>query len=187
MDVDLKACISGDRHAWDAFVDRYAGVILAAVGRAFRRRVGHVNPGEVDDPVQEVFVRLIKDDYRLLRSYDPRRASLSTWLTLVARSVAIDHLRKRRRSTVPLGSQDLPDPRTLRNPPNPPPAVSETSPDDRSLPMHLLTARQRLVLRMLFDEELSVAEAARTIGVDAQTIRSTKHKALSRLREHLSP
>jgi DNA-directed RNA polymerase specialized sigma24 family protein len=40
---------------------------------------------------------------------------------------------------------------------------------------------------MLFDREMSVEEVAVVLGVNAQTVRSTKHKALSRLREHLSP
>ncbi len=41
-------------------------------------------------------------------------------------------------------------------------------------------------MTLLFDEQLSVAEAAAFIGVDEQTIRSTKHKALTRLREKLT-
>ena len=34
MDVDLNACIAGDKEAWDTFVDRWVGVIHAAVWRA---------------------------------------------------------------------------------------------------------------------------------------------------------
>ena len=56
-----------------------------------------------------------------------------------------------------------------------------------SVPMHVLTARQRLVLRLLFDESRTVAEAARFLDVDEQTVRSTKHKALSRLRAEMDP
>ncbi|MHC5113572.1 MAG: RNA polymerase sigma factor [Planctomycetota bacterium] len=173
MDVDLQACIDGDKRAWDAFVDRWSGLIVAAVRRTIRTRVGEV--AEIDDPVQEVFVRLVKDDYRLLKTFDSQRASLSTWLTLVARSTTIDHLRRRRLETVPL------DVDAIAPPPEP-----HAGTDAPALPLHLLTTRQRLVLRMLFDEELSVSEAARNLGVDDQTIRSTKHKAISRLREHLS-
>jgi len=39
------------------------------------------------------------------------------------------------------------------------------------------------VLRLLFDEEMSVSEAAAVLGVDAQTVRSTKHKAIRKLRD----
>jgi len=172
MDVDLQACIDGDKRAWDAFVDRWSGLIVTAVQRTIRTRVGQV--AEIDDPVQDVFVRLVKNDYRLLRTYDPQRASLSTWLTLVARSTTIDHLRRKRLETVPLEVDAI----------APPPEAPAG--DTPAIPLHLLTARQRLVLRMLFDEELTVAEAARNLGVDDQTIRSTKHKAISRLRAHLS-
>jgi RNA polymerase sigma-70 factor (ECF subfamily) len=52
--------------------------------------------------------------------------------------------------------------------------------------MHVLSERQGLVIRMLFDEDLSVAETAARLGVDEQTVRSTKHKALTRLREHMA-
>ena len=55
--------------------------------------------------------------------------------------------------------------------------------EQADLPWHLLTARQRLVLRMLFDQRMTVCRAAALLGVDEQTVRSTKHKALSRLRE----
>jgi RNA polymerase sigma-70 factor (ECF subfamily) len=170
MDVDLRACVDGDKRAWDRFVERYARVIVAAVRRAMQ---AHGAGGEIEDPVQEVFLRLVKDDFRLLRSYDPGRAALTTWLTLVARSVTIDQLRKRRPEGLPLDEQRLEG----RAPPPDPVAPPE-------IPVHLLTGRQRLVLRLLFDEERSVAEAAVIVGVDEQTIRSTKHKAIGRLREH---
>ncbi len=108
MDVDLEACIRGDKRAWDAFVDRWAGIIHAAVQRAFQGGRGAAARAEVEDTVQDVFLRLVKDDCRLLRSYDANRASLSTWLTLVARSTAIDRLRRKRPPpTVPLEAISL--------------------------------------------------------------------------------
>ncbi len=175
MNVDLEACIRGDKRAWDAFVDRWAGIIHAAVQRAFQGGRGAAARAEVEDTVQDVFLRLVKDDFRLLRSYNANRASLSTWLTLVARSTAIDRLRRKRPPpTVPLEPGD-----TTRA------STEPRSAGGPEIPLHVLSARQRLVMTLLFDEQLSVAEAARFIGVDEQTIRSTKHKALTRLREHL--
>ena len=177
MEIDLDACIRGDKKAWDAFVQRWAGVIHAAVQRAFHGGRGAAARAEVEDPVQDVFMRLIKDEYRLLRSYDATRASLSPSLTLVARSTAIDRLRRKRTPTLPLEPDDG----------RPAPVVRKHAADTPQIPLHLLSGRQRLVLKLLFDEQMSVAEAAGLIGVDQQTIRSTKHKALTRLREHLSP
>lgn len=174
MDMDLEACCNGDKGAWDAFVERWAGAIHSAVERTLKGRSGFVERADVDDTVQDVFLRLLKDDCRLLRSYDAERASLSTWLNLVARSAAIDRLRRKRATTVPLDAEQTPAgrPRPLRS--------ADGGPD---IPLHVLSARQRLVLRLLYDEDRSVAEAARFLGVNEQTIRSTRHKALVRLRE----
>src|SRR5947207_9618752 len=77
----IDGCIAGSKPAWDAFVQRWSAVIYAAVRRALHGR--SANQGDIDDRVQDVFVRLIQNDYRLLKTYDAQRASLSTWLTLV--------------------------------------------------------------------------------------------------------
>jgi RNA polymerase sigma-70 factor (ECF subfamily) len=172
--VDLDACLRGDKAAWDAFVDRFARVIYSAVRRTFRLRAGPVESAEVQDVAQNVFLRLVRDDYRLLKTYDPGKAALATWLTIVARSVALDHLRRRRVHTVPLEQAAS----QLAEPAEP---TGREAPLD--LPAGLLSARQQLVLRLLFDEGATVAEAADLLGVDAQTIRSTKHKAIRKLRD----
>src|SRR5207245_7871847 len=86
----------GGGPAWDACVRGYGGLIVAAV-----RGVAPPH-ADIEDLTQDVFVRLCKDDFRLLRTYDPARAALSTWLTIVARSTARDALRRRRVDSVPI-------------------------------------------------------------------------------------
>jgi RNA polymerase sigma-70 factor (ECF subfamily) len=171
--VDLQGCLRGEKRAWDAFVEQAAPIIFAAVQRTLQQYKPTVDATEAQDLAQDVFVRLVERDYRLLRTYDPSRASLSTWLTLVARSTTIDHLRRLKPRTVPLDeAQEL--------------AARETAPDDSppelDIPADLLSPRQHLILKLLFEREMSVEEAAATLRVDPQTIRSTKHKAITRLR-----
>ena len=162
------ALLRGEKAAWDAFVRRYGGLIVAAV-----RGVAMAQP-EVEDLTQEVFVRLCKDDFRLLRSYDPARASLSTWLTIVARSTARDGLRRRRAETVPL---DIVPEAQL--------AIDPVEPVQKlKLPEALLSPRQRQILAMLYDREMDVAEIAQALGIDRQTVRSAHHKAMVKLRAH---
>ena len=189
-DVDLHACTRGDKRAWDAFVVRWSGLIFTAVrnvihkGESAAADSGHGGV-EVDDATQEVFVRLVKDDFRLLKSFDVRRATLSTWLTIVARSTAIDCMRRKRFVATALEPHHAPvSPAAGSTASSTADDATPTDSSGAALPMHLLTDRQRLVLRMLFDDGLSVAQAAQRMGVDEQTIRSTKHKALSRLRQH---
>ena len=53
--------LRGEKAAWDGFVRRYGGLIVAAV------RGVAPGVGDIEDMSQEVFVRLCKDDFRLLR------------------------------------------------------------------------------------------------------------------------
>ncbi len=178
--VNLTACLRGDKRAWDAFVERYARVIHAAVARTCRAHDARLGEQDVEDIAQDVFVRLVKDDFRLLRSYDPAKASLATWLTIVSRSMALDALRRRRPTAAPLEAAA-----EVAQPPQPPPPPADSPATGAvEVPEGLLSGRQRLVLHLLFDEELSVEAAAEAMGVEAQTVRSTKHKALLKLREH---
>ena len=96
---DLGACLGGDKKAWDAFVERFAPVIFAAIAKVLQPARGR-GDGQAEDLCQEVFLRLVREDYRLLRTFDQSRASLTTWLTVIARSTAIDSLRRRRLPTI---------------------------------------------------------------------------------------
>ena len=169
QEIDLQALSRGDKSAWDAFVRRYAGLIVAAV-----RGVAH-DGSDVEDLVQEVFVRLCKDGFRLVKTYDPSRAGLSTWLTIVARSTARDALRRRQLALTPIDAV----PEGLL-------ATEPVSAEKLKLPDGLLSPRQKLVLSMLYDQDMEVAEVATALGVDPQTVRSTHHKAMLKLRSHFS-
>ena len=168
QDGGFDALLSGDRRAWDAFVRRYAGLIVSAV------RSVVIAPVDIEDFTQEVFVRLCKDNFRLLRTYDPVRAGVSTWLTIVARSTTRDALRRRRPETTPIDA--VPEAQL---------AVDPVEPVQKlKLPGALLSPRQREILAMLYDGEMDVAEVAGKLGIDPQTVRSAHHKAMLKLRAH---
>ena len=168
QDAVSDALLNGDSAAWESFVRRYGGLIVAAV-----RGVAAMQ-GDIEDLTQEVFVRLCKDNFRLLRTYDPARAAMSTWLTIVARSTARDALRRRRADSVPI--ETVPEAQL---------AVDFVEPVRKlKLPEALLSPRQREILAMLYDREMEVAEIAQTLGIDPQTVRSAHHKAMVKLRAH---
>lgn len=164
----LADLLTGDKRSWDSFVRRYAALIVAAV----RGVASH--SGDIEDLTQEVFVRLCKDDFRLLRSYDSTRASMSTWITIVARSTARDALRRRRPDSVPIDG--VPEMYLKVDAVEPLPKLK--------LPEALLSPRRREILGMLYDLEMDVAEIAAKLGIDPQTVRSAHHKAMLKLRAH---
>jgi RNA polymerase sigma-70 factor (ECF subfamily) len=168
--ADLDRLLDGDKAAWDRFVGRFSPVIFAAV---HRRLKASGRGDDAEDVAQDVFVRLCARDFHLLRSYDSRRARLTTWLTVIAGSAAIDHLRRQRGYTQPLDA--VPEAKL---------AVPPKEPVRLRIPTDLLSPRQSLILEMLYGREMDVADAAAVLGIDPQTIRSTHHKALTKLRAY---
>lgn len=172
-EIDLKALVSGDKRSWDTFCARYAPTINAAVRRAFG--TGRPSQDDLLDAGQEVFLKLCRDDYKLLREFDPKRAKLTTWIGIIAYSTAVDWLRRRRPTA---NIDDVPESAL---------AVAPTEREQLQIPDGLLTERQTLVLKLIYDREMDVPEIAKLLNVEAQTVRSTHHKALIRLREHFRP
>ncbi len=164
----LASLVHGENGAWEAFVRRYAGLIVAAIRGVAREAA------EVEDLAQEVFLRLCRNDFRLLRTYDPARAGLSTWITIVARSTARDALRRHRPVSVPI--EAVPEAQLSVEPVEP---VRKLK-----LPEALLSPRQREILAMLYDRDMDVAEIAGQLGIDPQTVRSAHHKAMIKLRAY---
>ena len=54
------------------------------------------------------------------------------------------------------------------------------------LPEGLLSPRQKLILGLLYERDMEVAEIAAHLGIDPQTVRSTHHKAMLKLIEHFA-
>ena len=169
--VLIQALVSGENKAWGRFVDRFAPVIYGAILKTLRKGPHH--PGEEADVAQDVFVKLCRNEFNLLLRYDSSRASLPTFLTVIATSTTIDHMRRRGSETVDIDAV--------------PEHLASVGPDLReplSIPKGLLSERQTVVLQLLYEHDLDVAEVAGKLRINAQTVRSTKHTAFVKLRKH---
>ena len=87
----VRESLEGDRKAFELLVVRYQRVVFNVVLRI----VGRYD--DVEDLAQETFIRA----FRSLRRFDQER-SFSTWIISIATHRAIDHLRRRRPSTISL-------------------------------------------------------------------------------------
>ena len=79
----VQRLAGGDGRAVDELYDRYAPSLLAQIVSMLGDRA------EAEDVLQEVFVQA----WRQAARYDHRRASVLTWLSMVARTRAIDRYR----------------------------------------------------------------------------------------------
>ena len=167
--IELAALLRGEKTAWDSFVSFQATSVHWTVQKILEPAGASDDVGDV---FQDVFLRLCRNDFGLLRRFDAERASLPTYVKVIARSAALDHLRRRQRQAPPA---------TLRHEPG---FVEPAAVERLKMPDGLLTPRQRLILALLYDRDMDVAEIAQLLRIEAQTVRSTHHKALERLRAH---
>lgn len=76
--------------AWDAFIEQYTPTLLALIERA-----GVLNKDEAMDLYVRVCERLADRNCERLRNHDPEKGTLSSWLVVVVRNVAVDWVRSR--------------------------------------------------------------------------------------------
>ena len=155
--------------------DRHAPRLLALA----RRILG--NAADAEEVVQEALVQVWAQAGR----YDPRRASVTTWLVLLTRSRAIDLLRSRRvrEQAVTASAQELP---STHASPEGPRAVWTLERQARVREaLAELPAEQREVLELAFYGGLSQSEIAERTGIPLGTVKTRTLLAMRKLRAAL--
>jgi RNA polymerase sigma-70 factor (ECF subfamily) len=90
----IVSCLEeGSPSVWREFVVRFQPLIASVILRRLRR-YGDSNSSLVDDLVQETFLRLCKDDCKVLRQFEQRHEdAIFGYLKVVAASVTMDYFR----------------------------------------------------------------------------------------------
>jgi RNA polymerase sigma-70 factor (ECF subfamily) len=172
----MRRFAAGDVQASEDLFDRYAsriyGLGLVMLG----------NEAAAEDLVQDAFVKLLRSAHR----YDPVRGALDTWVLLVARSLALDTLRRRVLEARTLGaSRPLDD----ADPDPGPDRVVETRDlvERARAAMTGLTDGQRAALELAYFGGKTSAEVAEMEGIPLGTAKTRIRSGLLRLREALQP
>lgn len=170
----VLAMAGGDRAALGRLYDRHAPALLGLAGRMLG------SPGDAEDLVHDVLL----EAWRCAEAYDPRRASVRTWLAMRTRSRALDRLRAAGRVR-PVGSPFSDSDEGRPEPAAETPEDPTLSPDRHRVRRALdaLPAPQRAVLELGYYEGLSSAEIAERVSVPIGTVKSRVAAALARLRE----
>lgn len=103
----LDACLAGADGAWEAFLDRFAGLFAFVAARSARQRGLTLAAADRDDLVADVVVECLRDDAAALRSF-AGRASLATYLAVIARRVVARRLAEAARNAAPRPHQPRP-------------------------------------------------------------------------------
>jgi RNA polymerase sigma-70 factor (ECF subfamily) len=163
----------GDRTAFAALFGYYAPRI-----KGFLIRTG--TPAEI---AEEIMQEAMLSVWRKAETFDPARASASTWIFTSARNLRIDRFRHERGVTAaalyePLGGDD---------PVRPDDSLEHTERDDRvRVAMAALSSDQMSVVRLSFFEDKPHGEIAELLGIPLGTVKSRLRLAMTKLRERLA-
>lgn len=167
----LLATASGDRTAFEQLYRSTSSRLFGVCLRVIPHRA------EAEDVLQEVFANV----WRKATQFDPARASGVTWLTMMARNKAIDHLRANRnsRQSVPIENAEYipgtaPDAQ----------AAAEAAIEGHQLDVCLgeLEAPRRQLIRTAFFEGSTYEELAQRSGTPLGTVKSWIRRSLAKLK-----
>jgi RNA polymerase sigma-70 factor (ECF subfamily) len=182
-DLELVSrAASGDERAIAALYDRYGGVLYAVAYRITGQRA------DAEEVVLEAFAQAWRDAPR----FDSARGSVAGWLTVIARSRALDLVRAR-------GRRDRITASAAAERPDASPAMGDWrsdpagSVDHAERQVHVrealasLSPPQRQAIELAYFEGLSQSEIAERLQEPLGTIKTRVRLGMQKLRETLRP
>ncbi len=136
----------------------------------FRSRMRIGDPSYIEDLVQETLIAI----HTRRESYNPAQP-LRAWVYAIARYKLIDHFRRTKTSGVSVPVDDIED---LFS--NEEADASDPARDVAAL-LDRLPAKQRMAIRLVKLEELSIREAAQRTGMSESDVKISIHRGMKKL------
>jgi len=174
----LKTCLAHEPGSWEAFVDRFLGLVIHVVHHTADSRSFRLPDQDVEDLAHEVFVALLADDMASLRRFRGD-SSLATYLTVIARRVVVHHLLLRR--SAPSSSDTV----EMSDVVDPSASVEERIESQEEVERLLgeLQGQERDVVRLYHLEGKSYHEISDKLGIGKNTIGPILSRARAKMRQ----
>lgn len=179
----VRACLASAPGAWDGFVGRFAGLFGHVVDRTSSQRQRPLSSADRDDLIAEILVELLKNDAATLRAF-AGRSTLSTYLTVIARRVAVRTLYRTLESR-PAGQPGKGRPPGHGSPPTDQHHAERDLVDREEIEVLLgrLDESEARLVRLHHLESRSYGEISRITGLPVGSIGPALSKARQKMRE----
>jgi RNA polymerase sigma-70 factor (ECF subfamily) len=168
----------GDEHALRELIWKYTDALYRFASRF------SFSPDEAEDILQLVFIKI----WNMRTKYDQEKSSPRTWIYTITRSVIYDALRKKKREgehsvvSPDFDFQEIEDSGVT--------ALEEVLRGENkkilSEAMNILSADQKTVLSLYYEEDISLKEISEILGKPHDTVKSHHLRALAKLRAHFA-
>ena len=181
----VQRLVAGDGAAWGEFVERFERLVLARVAATARELGLPVDRAELEDVTAEVFSQLVANEFDALRRFEGR-SRLSTWLSVVARRIALRKLAAVRREPWRMAAA-APE-ALLSSSRGEEPLAALIQGENRELlgqGLARLAERDRQLVALLYVEALSYREISERLAMPMNSIGPTVMRIQKKLRASL--
>jgi len=162
-----------DTNFWINFDIEYKKIIFNAIYKTYSRYSFNVINEDIEDIYHNFFIKILKDDLKVLKKYNSDKSKLSTYFHVIVSSVTIDYLKKKK-------DKQLDENKLINS------TYENIDKDiDLDIPKNILTKQEEVVIRLIFVNEFSSIEIGSFLKISDSTVRVIKKNALRKLKLYL--
>jgi RNA polymerase sigma-70 factor (ECF subfamily) len=178
----LQRCLNHEPGAWNDFVDRFLGLIYHVIHHTAHLRSAPLKPEDTEDLAAEVLLQIVDKDYHVLRQFRGQ-SSLATYLTVIARRIAVHELARRVAAREVQPKADGPQ-RAAEEIEEPPKAeLGLESLEEVQKLLNKLPGKDREIVRLYYLEGRTYEEISTELNVAVNSIGPILSRARKRLRK----
>ena len=191
----VARCLAREKKAWDEFVAKYHKLVYNSIYRTLELTGYKIEPDLVRDLYQEFFVSILDGDYYKLKKFKWKNGcSIATWLSVVARNMVLDFIRKNSKAEAreesidketinEEGKASLKELLTHSEKTGYDQLCDEEDVDRLNKAIEELSIEDKNLLQMLYYQELSSEEAAIILNKSVDAVYMQKKRLLEKLKE----
>lgn len=186
----LDGCFSGDRKAAELLIRRFSGLVYRFVQQTLIVKSVSYSRQDLEDLHNTVFLQLFENACKRLRQFQGKNGcSLTSWIRIITVRIVLGHLRQKGLDALAwqkrkMSFEDLPeisgsDAGTWEK--------IESAEQALLLKngVQSLGARDRLLVKLHFEQGLSMAEVAEAMNLSRENAYTIKHRAIKRVKAHI--
>lgn len=167
----LERCLNRQPGGWEAFVDRFLGLVIHVVNHTAASRSIQIGPEDREDLAAEVFLAIVQNDFAVMRQFRGD-SSLATYLTVIARRVVVREMLKRKHNVSLVEAPAAEDSVEQRI----------TQRDEVELLLKQLQGPEAEIVRRFHLQGQSYRQISEALGVPENSVGPTLSRARAKLR-----
>ena len=184
----LKACVDGDKAAWDIFVGKYSDLIYHTIHKTHRVYCPNFIYQDLEDLHNRIFLSFIEDDYRKLRQFQGiNGCTVSSWIMVITTNTTINFIK---RDKTPLSlNEPLDEERSIIDTisANQPSVIDMLEENENTALLKEiideLKPSDKLFLRYCYGDDLPPEEIAQIMNISVSAVYSKKSRVIDRLKK----